>query len=89
VKIALSRNLPHSQTVKLVEVCENTLRDYFKLYQEGGIDNLRIFVSIVRRVNSTRISPYWKPILKSIRRRPLRRRKASTTQKILFKLRTV
>ena len=36
-----SHNLPHAQIAKLVGVCENTLRDYFKLYQEGGVENLR------------------------------------------------
>jgi hypothetical protein len=36
-----SHNLPHSQIAQLVRVCENTLRDYFELYQEGGVENLR------------------------------------------------
>lgn len=36
-----SHNLPHSQIAKLVGVCENTLRDYFELYQKGGVENLR------------------------------------------------
>jgi transposase len=36
-----SNNLPHSQIAKLVGVCENTLREYFKLYQEGGVEKLR------------------------------------------------
>ena len=34
-----SHNLPHAQIAKPVGVCENTLRDYFKLYQEGGVEN--------------------------------------------------
>jgi len=36
-----SHNLPHSQIAALVGVCENTLRDYFELYQEGGIEGLK------------------------------------------------
>lgn len=36
-----SHNLPHAQIAKLVGVCENTLRDYFELYQQGGVDKLR------------------------------------------------
>ena len=36
-----SHNLPHSQIAQLVGICENTLRDYFELYQEGGVENLR------------------------------------------------
>ena len=36
-----SHNLPHAQIAKLVGICENTLRDYFLLYQEGGIEKLR------------------------------------------------
>ncbi len=36
-----SHGLPHSQIAKLVGICENTLRNYFELYQEGGIDKLR------------------------------------------------
>ncbi|MFA5924926.1 MAG: helix-turn-helix domain-containing protein [Methylococcaceae bacterium] len=36
-----SHDLPHAQIAKLVGVCENTLRDYFELYQQGGVENLR------------------------------------------------
>lgn len=36
-----SHDLPHSQIAKLVGVCENTLRDYFELYHNGGVENLR------------------------------------------------
>jgi transposase len=36
-----SHNLPHSQIAQLVGICENTLREYFELYQEGGVENLR------------------------------------------------
>jgi transposase len=36
-----SHNLPHAQIAKLVGICENTLRDYFNLYQQGGVENLR------------------------------------------------
>lgn len=37
-----SHGLPHAQIAKLVNVCENTLRDYFELYQAGGVESLRI-----------------------------------------------
>ena len=36
-----SHDLPHAQIAKLVGVCDNTLRDYFQLYQDGGIDSLK------------------------------------------------
>jgi len=36
-----SHHLPHAQIAQLVGVCENTLRDYFKLYQEGGVESLK------------------------------------------------
>lgn len=36
-----SHNLHHSEIAKLVGVCENTLRDYFQLYQVGGVENLK------------------------------------------------
>jgi transposase len=36
-----SHDLPHAQIAKLVGVCDNTLRNYFQLYQNSGIDGLR------------------------------------------------
>jgi len=36
-----SHDLPHAQIAQLVGVCDNTLRDYFQLYQDGGIDGLK------------------------------------------------
>jgi transposase len=36
-----SHNLPHAQIAQLVGICENTLRDYFKLYLDNGVDGLR------------------------------------------------
>jgi transposase len=36
-----SNKLPHAKIAKLVGVCENTLRDYFQLYQEGGVEKLK------------------------------------------------
>lgn len=36
-----SHDLPHAQIAKLVGICENTLRDYFELYSQGGIEKLR------------------------------------------------
>ena len=34
-------NLPHGQIAELVGVTENTIRDYFELYQQGGIEKLK------------------------------------------------
>jgi hypothetical protein len=36
-----SNSLPHAQIAKLVGICANTLRDYFQLYLDGGVDGLR------------------------------------------------
>ncbi len=36
-----SHDLPHAQIAKLVGICDNTLRDYFQLYQDGGIESLK------------------------------------------------
>jgi transposase len=36
-----SHGLPHAQIAKLVGICENTLRNYFELYREGGVEKLR------------------------------------------------
>jgi transposase len=33
--------LPHAQIAELVGVAENTIRDYFELFQEGGIEKLK------------------------------------------------
>jgi hypothetical protein len=33
--------LPHYKIALVVGVCENTLRDYFELYQEAGIEGLK------------------------------------------------
>lgn len=33
--------LAHAQIAELVGVTENTIRDYFELYQEGGIEKLK------------------------------------------------
>ena len=37
-----SPGLPHSQIVQLVGITENTLRDYFQLYQDGGVKRLKV-----------------------------------------------
>lgn len=34
-------DLAHAQIAELVGVTENTIRDYFELYQEGGIEKLK------------------------------------------------
>ena len=36
-----SHDLPHTMIAELVGVCENTLRDYFQLYHEGGVEKLK------------------------------------------------
>jgi transposase len=36
-----SHGLPHSQIATLVNISENTLRDYFQLYVEGGLEKVR------------------------------------------------
>jgi transposase len=33
--------LPHAQIAQLVGVTENTIRDYFELYQQGGVEKLK------------------------------------------------
>jgi transposase len=33
--------LAHAQIAELVGVAENTLRDYFELYQQGGVEKLK------------------------------------------------
>jgi transposase len=36
-----SHGLPHGQIAQLVGITENTLRDYFQLYQDGGVEKLK------------------------------------------------
>jgi len=36
-----SHNLPHGLIAKLVGVTENTLREYFQLFREGGTEKLK------------------------------------------------
>ncbi len=36
-----SHNLPHEQIAKLAGISENTMREYFQLYKEGGIEKLK------------------------------------------------
>jgi len=36
-----SQGLPHGQIAQLVNITENTLRDYFQLYLEGGVERLK------------------------------------------------
>jgi transposase len=36
-----SKCLPHAKIAEIVGICENTLRNYFELYQEGGVEKLR------------------------------------------------
>jgi Homeodomain-like domain-containing protein len=36
-----SQGLPHGQIAQLVNIPENTLRDYFQLYLEGGVERVK------------------------------------------------
>jgi len=36
-----SHNLPHELIAKLAGISENTMREYFQLYEEGGIEKLK------------------------------------------------
>lgn len=36
-----SHGLPHEQIAKLGGITENTMRDYFRLYEEGGLEKLK------------------------------------------------
>lgn len=36
-----SHGLPHAQIAQLAGVSENTMREYFILYEAGGVDQLR------------------------------------------------
>lgn len=36
-----SHGLPHGQIAQLVGITENTLRDYFQLYLDGGVERLK------------------------------------------------
>lgn len=36
-----SHGLPHGQIAQLVNITENTLRDYFPLYVDGGVERLK------------------------------------------------
>jgi len=36
-----SHDLPHALIATLAGVTENTMREYFRLYQEGGLDKLK------------------------------------------------
>jgi transposase len=36
-----SHDMPHGDISKLVDICDNTLRDYLQLYQSGGVEGLR------------------------------------------------
>lgn len=49
-----SHNLPHAQIAKLGGVSENTMRDYFQLYKQGGIEKLKE-LNIYRQVGDLEI----------------------------------
>jgi len=36
-----AHDLPHAQIAELVDIAENTLRDYFELYRQGGVEKLK------------------------------------------------
>ena len=33
-------NIPHHKIASILDICENTLREYFQQYQDGGVDKL-------------------------------------------------
>jgi len=39
-----SHGLPHAQIAQLVQVSEETLREYLREYQEGGIERLKVIL---------------------------------------------
>jgi transposase len=36
-----AHGLPHGQIAELVNISENALRDYFRLYEEGGLEKVK------------------------------------------------
>jgi transposase len=36
-----SHNLPHALIAEIIGITENTVRDYFQLYEQGGIEKLK------------------------------------------------
>lgn len=36
-----AHDLPHAQIAELVDIAENTLRDYLERYQQGGVEKLK------------------------------------------------
>lgn len=64
-----SHGLPHGQIAKLVNITENTLRDYFQLYLEGGVERLKEVAIKDRRVRCRNTMPRWKPTFVRIRQR--------------------
>jgi transposase len=36
-----AHKLPHGQIAQLVGVSENTIREYFELYEQGGVERLK------------------------------------------------
>ena len=68
-----SHGLPHEQIARLAGVSENTIRDYFLLYQGGGLDKLKE-VNLYRPTSELAAhSPLWRSIFARIRRRQSRR----------------
>lgn len=49
-----SHGLPHGQIAQLVNITENTLRDDFQLYVEGGVERLYLALPLTRRCRGIR-----------------------------------
>jgi hypothetical protein len=73
-----AHSLPHPQIAELVGVTENTLREYFELYQQGGLEKLKELNYYRPASNSTPISSHWKLIFESTRLPASRKRKAKS-----------
>jgi len=68
-----SHHLPHSQIASLVGVCENTVRDCFGLYREGGMGGLKTVRFHRPGSELDAQPPHWKPISRDTRPQRLKR----------------
>lgn len=41
ILILKSQKIPHHTIAQIADVCENTVRNYFEVYQEGGVEKLK------------------------------------------------
>ena len=57
-----NHDLQHAQIAKRVGICDNTLRDYFQLYQDGGIESLKTVQFYHYQASFATMPPPWKLI---------------------------